>query len=133
MREESLRELTRALQEMSLLIRHRALPVRDLFTELSRYEFFSKISEFGDLDFREEWVEVTDTLTELTESERKIIKSIGLSLGTSDVEGQLSMLEVNAQLLTKHGDEAHEQYLKKGRLYRSIGVLAGLFVAILII
>jgi stage III sporulation protein AB len=116
---------------MSLLIRHRALPVRDLFTELSRYEFFAAFDE--NRDFRSDWIAVTESLTELGESERGIIKSVGMALGASDVQGQLSMLEVNAQLLDKYSQEAHEEYRVKGKLYRSIGVLAGLFIAILII
>jgi stage III sporulation protein AB len=132
-REESLRELTQVLREMALLIRHRALPVKDLFEELSRYDFIGSVNNAIGADFRGNWLTVTDELTELAESERSIIKSVGLSLGTSDVQGQLSMLEVNAQLLAKHGDEAHEQYNKKGKLYRSCGLLAGLFLAVLII
>jgi stage III sporulation protein AB len=132
MREEALRELTQVLREMSLLIRHRALPVKDLFVELSRYEFIAKISKNNDFrEFRENWVEACDELTELEKSEREILKSVGLALGTSDVEGQISMLEVNAQLLSKSCDEAHEMFLKKGKMYRSIGMLAGLFVAIM--
>jgi stage III sporulation protein AB len=129
MREESLRELTRVFSEMALLIRYRALPVKELFTELSRYEFIRRISESG----RENWMTVTDELTELEEPERSVVKSIGLSLGASDIDGQLSMLEVNARLLAKYGDEAHEQYMKKGKLYRSFGILAGLFAAILML
>jgi len=135
-REESLNELTRALQEMALLIRYRTLPVNELFTELSRYEFIRNVGEVSKTDgtdFRRGWVTATDQLAELENGERSIIKSVGLSLGTSDVEGQLSMLEVNAKLLEKYGNEAREQYMKKGKLYRSFGVLAGIFIAILII
>jgi len=104
-----------------------------LFTELSRYEFIRNVNKSGSADFRRDWVVAAEHLTELEEAERSIIKSIGLSLGTSDIEGQLSMLEVNSQLLSDYGDEAHEQYMKKGKLYRTFGVLAGMFMAILII
>jgi len=131
MREDSLRELTRVLQEMSLLIRHRALPVSDLFTEMSRYEFITKVGSA--CDFRDGWAKAADGLDELHESERAIVRSVGMALGTSDVQGQISMLEVNARLLSQHGDEAHEEYRVKGKMYRSIGILAGLFMAILII
>lgn len=117
---------------MALLIRYRALPVKELFQELSRYEFIQRVSEWGGAG-RENWVSVANELTELEESERGIVKSIGLSLGTSDINGQLSMLEMNSQLLAKQIEIAHEQYMKKGRLYRSVGILAGLFVAILVI
>lgn len=117
---------------MALLIRYRALPVSELFNELSRYEFIRRVSEWGNAG-RENWVSVTNELTELEDTERGIVKSVGMSLGTSDINGQLSMLEVNSQLLAKQVEIAHEQYIKKGKLYRSAGILAGLFVAILVI
>ena len=133
MREESLRELTQVLREMALLIRYRALPVKDLFSELSRYEFISNVGGAVGADFRGGWVTAADKLTELGEYERKVVKSVGLSLGTSDIEGQIGMLEVNAEILSKHSEEAHEQYVKKGNLYRIFGVLAGMFIAVLLI
>jgi len=118
---------------MSLLIRHRALPVNELFTEMSRYEFISRADNQENGDFRKSWAFAADELTELDNTQRDIIKAVGFSLGSSDVAGQLSMLEVNAQLLDKHSDEAHELYLKKGKLYRTVGLLAGLFIAILLV
>jgi len=122
--------MIRALREASLLIRHRALPTKELFTELSRYEFFSRIE--GD-NFREDWVRAANEMDELQEGELSVIKSIGAALGTSDVQGQLSMLEVNTRLLESYAEQAREQYMKKGKLYRTMGLLAGLFVAVLII
>jgi stage III sporulation protein AB len=115
---------------MALLIRFRTLPVRELFTELSRYEFIRNIGATE--DFRGKWAAAADELAELQEGERDVLKSVGLALGTSDVDGQLSMLEVSAKRLSDYGDEAHAEYLKKGKLYRTCGLLAGLFAAILI-
>ena len=69
----------------------------------------------------------------LTEDERKILEELGSVLGTSDTEGQiaaLAALEQRAgQLMQKYSDI----YSKKGRLYRSVGVLAGAMVGILVI
>jgi stage III sporulation protein AB len=115
---------------MALLIRFRTLPVRELFAELSRYEFIRAVG--ASEDFRDNWAKAADDLTELQEGERGVLKSVGAALGTSDVDGQLSMLEVNTRLLDKYADEAHEQYERKGKLYRTCGLLAGLFAAILI-
>ena len=141
MREDTLRDLVRTFREMSLLIRHRALPIGELFRELSSNEFISRVLELREMHelsgegscFRESWNKTADELNELSESERSTIKSIGRSLGASDIEGQLSMLEVNAALLENFAEEAHEQYIQKGKLYRSMGTLAGLFAAVMII
>jgi len=118
---------------MTLLIRYRALPVKELFAELSRYDFIKtvEVSESG--DFRESWGVAADSLTELDVGDRGIVKAVGLSLGNSDIEGQLSMLEANAALLKSNADQAAELYLKKGKMYRSFGMLGGLLTAIMII
>lgn len=118
---------------MTLLIRYRALPVKELFRELSRYDFIKSVSIPESGDFRESWTNAADSLYELDKSERDIVKSVGFSLGNSDVEGQLSMLEVNAALLKNNADKAGELYLKKGKMYRSFGVLGGLLAAVMII
>ena len=132
MREERLRELTQIVSQTALLIRHRALPMKELFHELSRFDFIRKVREFGGTDFRNDWLTAADELLELQEEERGVVKSIGMFLGSSDVEGQLSMLEINSALLKQYGDEAHEQYLKKGKMYRTFGLLSGILAAILI-
>jgi len=133
MRVDSLRELTQVLREMAMLIRHRALPVKDLFSEMSRYEFVAQAGSSVGADFRAGWLKAADSLAELSENERAVVKSVGMALGTSDVAGQIAMLEVNAGLLAGFAVESNEQYLKKGKLYRTCGVLAGLFLAVLII
>jgi len=121
------------LSEMSLLIRCRALPVKDLFRELGRYGFLNNVNAGENGDFRDSWYAAADALTELDKSERDIVKNVGFSLGNSDSSGQLSMLEANSKLLEIAAEEVREQYNKKGKLYRSIGVLGGLFAAILIL
>jgi len=115
------------------LIRYRALPVKELFSELSRYDFIRSVEVSESGGFRESWVAAADSLTELDKSERDIVKAVGCSLGNSDIEGQLSMLEVNAALLKKNADQAAELYDKKGGMYRSFGFLSGLMAAVMII
>lgn len=133
-REETLKEIIQLLREMSLLIRHRALTVEELFNELSRYTFIQSICDPEAIgDFRSCWLKSVNELSELQFEEREILKSVGLSLGTSDIEGQLSMLEVNIELLSTYVSDAHEQYNKKAKLYRTCGILGGLFLAIIVI
>jgi hypothetical protein len=148
---------------MALLIRCGALPVNELLNALSGYSFIKEVNIIRNeayivsheanktnpgescsenlsgfdkpenTDFRKDWFKAADRLYELEESERSIIKSIGSFLGGSDIQGQLSMLEINSELLKRNGNEAREQYLKKGKLYRTFGLLAGLFAAVMIL
>jgi len=103
-----------------------------MLNELARYDFIKNVRVSDNGDFRESWAAAADSLYELDKTDREIIKSVGLSLGNSDIRGQLSMLEANSALLCRNADEAREQYIKKGKLYRSCGVLGGLFAAIMI-
>jgi stage III sporulation protein AB len=133
-REETLRELTQMLCEMSILIRHRRLSVGEIFSELERYEFIANIGDSENTRrWRDNWNYVADGLTYLKAEERNVLKSVGATLGTSDADGQLAMLKANAELLEGFRAEAYKEYLAKGKLYRTCGVLAGIFAAIMII
>ena len=58
---------------------------------------------------------------------------IGNTVGTSDAESQLNILnslKAETELLKSQRDSEYE---KKGRLFRSIGILAGITAGILVI
>jgi len=117
---------------MSILIRHRRLSVDELFSELSRYDFIGNLGD-SDKNWRENWDYIAQGYTCLKPPERDVLKAVGRSLGTSDTEGQLAMLKTNAKLLEAFRAEASGEYVSKGKLYRTCGVLAGIFAAVLII
>ena len=135
-REETLRELTQMLCEMSILIRHQRLSVNELFEQLSRYEFIANVGTGNSIStkrWRDNWNYVADGLIWLKDEERAVLKSVGVALGTTDADGQLAMLKTNATLLEAFRVEAYNDYLAKGKLYRTCGVLAGIFAAVIII
>ena len=51
----------------------------------------------------------------------------------ADTDGQLSMLEMSKSLLQSRLEQAREDYSKKGRMYRSTGVLLGIGAAVTLI
>ncbi|MBC5786573.1 stage III sporulation protein AB [Clostridium facile] len=61
------------------------------------------------------------------------IASLGRILGASDVEGQLSSLELISQNLQHYLQQSEEFAHSKGKLYRSLGILTGIAVAILVV
>ncbi len=54
-------------------------------------------------------------------------------VGASDTEGQLSALEMIETLLQKQRNEAISAQQKKGKLYRSLGALAGASMVVLLL
>jgi len=117
---------------MAVQIRYRALPLGELFGALCGGEFLDAVTESAALNKREAWSAAADKFPALKE-EREILMSIGSSLGNSDAAGQAAMLELNKELLSARLAEAADAAARKGAMYRSVGVLSGLGLAIIIV
>lgn len=82
--------------------------------------------------FSEAWKAAIQSMRRLPEELRRLLLSLGESLGTSDLEGQMKTLAQHQQQLSRICQSAAEQYHKKGKLYRSIGLLGGMSAALLL-
>lgn len=69
----------------------------------------------------------------LNENERAVLLSWSETFGKSDRASQLFSCDETLCRLKSFYDEAKEEANKKGRLYLSLGVLGGVFVAVLLI
>ncbi len=74
-----------------------------------------------------------DELYMLDKRDMAIIRELLNGLGKTDTDGQISMLEMNKKLLQNRLEQAREEYSKKGRMYRSVGVLVGIGAAVMLI
>ena len=70
---------------------------------------------------------------ELSQEEKKILAQLGTQLGTTDTQGQLSVLAVFNENIGSMIEKQTEKYAVKGKLCRSMGILAGAMAGILII
>ena len=61
----------------------------------------------------------------------EVLKDVAMGLGKSDTTGQSSVFEPALLRLTSALHEASEQEKKQGRMYRSLGISAGLVIVIL--
>lgn len=129
------------LEELSVQIRFRAATVYELLDYLSEsvgeLEFlcFARAELAAGESFYCAWEKGLSLWqnTALHDEDRALLLSIGAKLGDSDVEGQLSTIELHKQHLSALLLIATEQRQKKGKLYRSMGVLGGVFIAIMLI
>lgn len=74
-----------------------------------------------------------DELYMLDKRDMAIIRELLNGLGKTDTDGQISMLEMNKKLLQNRLEQAREEYSKKGRMYRNVGVLVGIGAAVMLI
>ena len=70
---------------------------------------------------------------DIPDEEKHILLDLGNLLGTTDIEGQLSCISAQLALMSSLREQRAAEYRQKGRLYRSLGVMAGISVGIIMI
>ena len=128
------------LDEISVLIRYKAITVYEIVESLKQNQMYNDLGFITGFEcdiktpFYTAWDKsVSNMQSELTPYDKKLLKSFGNSLGTSDISGQLSSIEVFKSDFSKLEKEAAALYEKKSKLYRSLGLLGGMFVSIMLI
>lgn len=61
------------------------------------------------------------------------ILSLGKMLGNTDVEGQISQIELCINLVQEQINQAMEEKKKNAKLYKTLGMAAGLVLAIILV
>lgn len=103
---------------------------RGAFAQLLRQE----LSETDDIHAA--WSAATKRLSGYGfcgDEEAELLLKMGAGLGTSDAEGQLSMLSMYREQLSQLKTDAEERFRVKGKLMRSVGTLLGAGIAVLIV
>lgn len=80
------------------------------------------------------WEErVTEALTEsaLYKEDKEKLIHLGNQLGYLDAEMQIATLELYLEQLQEEIKNASENFKRNGKLYRTMGVMAGIFLAVL--
>ena len=134
---ETLRRMT---EDIASYIRYRELTVYEIVQELSTDSFYRDFDFVcclsRNLDrhrpFYGQWESAADECR-FKGDERNLILSLGNVLGTSDTQGQLAAIELYSAKLDSMIKASDEQYSRKGKLYRSLGVLSGAMLGILML
>lgn len=136
-----LKNISYMLEDISLMIEYDAAEVWNIIKRLcgnKRYEeldFLKAVQSEKESDFSYLWEKsVSEKKYDfLADEEIEFIKDIGRKLGKTDIFGQLNTIKYEKNQLEKMLKNAEEEYIAKGKLYRSLGVLGGAFIAILLI
>lgn len=137
---ERLNLFRRMTDETATLIRYRSLTVREIFLMLKENRTYSDLLFLQNSDFSDKsrpvgeiWQESIDSDFTLSSEEKKLLIQLGRQLGTTDTQGQLSVISVFNESLDTMIEKQSEKYAVKGKLCRSMGILAGAMAGILII
>ena len=141
MRVIQLEKLISMLDEMSVLIRFRAIRTYELIGEISKQECFKNFIFLNILngyiedntDINESWRNAVSYAMFFNESDRNILMNIGEQLGETDIDGQLSMLNLNKVLAERNLSDAQNEYRIKGKMIKNVWSLCGIAAGIMII
>lgn len=139
-----LSEIDRFIGRAAAMIRQTASPLEDIIRSaaedkrLGRLSFLSDINrelDGGSLNIRELWRDCLEKVPpEYIQAEEKaILEELGETLGSTDVQGQLEGLSAKREALRELIADADRERREKGKLYRMLGVTAGLFAAVILI
>ena len=136
-REQLLAELSAMLCGFAIEIRCTAPTLSELCSAATGV-FANLLRECkdGSRDIREAWENACGRLSALPCSGREetaLLRELGASLGKSDAQGQLALIELYRERLAQCEKQASQELLQKGRLYRSLGVLCGLGAAVMVL
>ena len=140
-REKELKDMKSALNMFVTKIKFTYEPIPNLFLEISNKigGNIGKIFERASIRMREEnageaWDNsFLDVPNNLLEEDITILKNLGRLLGQTDLEGQISEIEVVNEFLTSQLENAKSEKLKNEKMYRTLGIISGLTIAIILI
>lgn len=98
-------------------------------------ELFTKTAEgMSEKGIKKALVEALDSCGEhLKDGDKEPIMALSENLGMTDIESQINAIENAIITLTEASKEADEEYKRLGKMYRSVGVLGGMLVALIFI
>jgi stage III sporulation protein AB len=125
-------------------IRYFASPVEVLVEKLNQIEEYRQLKVFEmcklnlkhEKQFSKAWelaIKEAEHTLSLQSADYESLLWFGRSLGTTDVQGQLANCENCCEQLSQRLTLAREDMNKKGKMYSSLGVLTGIFVAVMLI
>ena len=139
-RERFMTSVILLIKELTVQIKYTNTEIGAMLKSASRNEAYQNllfvtscadVSENG--DFHQPWNDGVKKQPFLTPTDRELLYALGDRLGETDLDGQLSFLELTCEMLKKQQQEAAENYRQKGKMYRSVGVLCGLAAGIMVL
>ena len=140
-REKELKEMKSALNIFATKIKFTYEPIPNVFLEIANKiegnvgQIFARASNrMKEENAGDAWANAfTDVPNNLTKEDITILSNLGRLLGQTDVEGQISEIEVVVQFLDTQLEQAKQEKIKNEKMYRTLGIVGGLTIAIILI
>lgn len=135
-----LKEFKNILNIMKTKIKFTYEPLAEIFKQIANNNDTNVEKVFGQManqityyQTREVWENcIQDADISINQEDKDILKRLGKLLGQTDVEGQVSEIEVTQNFLNMQIEKAEEDKKKNQKMYKTLGVTIGLIFVIIL-
>lgn len=142
-RVRQLEGFTGALDAIATEIRYFAAPLEEIMAKCDALPEYKELRVFGlcravflkERDFPASWekaLQQAKPSLSLDAGDLETLSWFGRVLGTTDVDGQTANCARYGELLRQRLGRAREDRAKRGKMYTSLGVLAGIFLVVVL-
>ncbi|ADU26751.1 Sporulation stage III protein AB [Ethanoligenens harbinense YUAN-3] len=142
-RVRQLEGFTGALDSIATEIRYFAAPLEDIMAKCDALPEYGELRVFGlcrkifmeERDFPAAWEKALGQAKPslaLDAGDHEALSWFGRVLGTTDVDGQTANCARYGELLRQRLERAREDRARRGKMYTSLGVLAGIFLVVIL-
>lgn len=140
-RVKDLKEIKNGLNIFETKIKFTYEPLPEMFREISENLTENVGNMFKTASYKmlavsagKAWEEAVDlSVNSLNNEDREIIKKMGKLLGKTDVEGQVSEIQLTKTFVDTQILKAEEECNKSSKLYKTLGMVTGLGLVIILI
>ena len=137
---EELEEMKNSLNILKTKIKFAYEPIPDVFEEISKNTnknigriFLLAKQEMEKMSASQAWELAVEKIEcNLKKEDKKTIKLLSKLLGRTDIEGQISQIEITEEFLNTQIKEAEEEKIKNEKLYTRLGTVMGLTIVIIL-
>ena len=139
-RVKELKEFKNVLNIMKTKMKFTYEPLEEIFKEISSNNS-TKIEEiFGKMSnqilyeqVKNVWEDcIQEADISINQEDKDVLKKLGKLLGQTDVEGQVSEIDVTQSFLDVQIEKAEEEKKKNQKMYKTLGIVVGLVFVIIL-
>ena len=135
-----LKEFKNILNIMKTKIKFTYEPLAEIFKQIANNNDTNVEKIFGQManqityyQTREVWEDcIQDADISINQEDKDVLKRLGKLLGQTDVDGQVSEIEVTQNFLNMKIEKAEEDKKKNQKMYKTLGVTIGLIFVIIL-
>ena len=139
-RVKELRQFKNILNIIKTKIKFTYEPLAEIFKQISKDNESEVEKIFGQManqityyQAKDVWENcIQDADISIKQEDKDILKKLGKLLGQTDIEGQISEIEVIENFLDMQIENAEDERKKNQKMYKTLGIVAGLVFVIIL-